>query len=87
MHIINLGGQKSVNSWYKEDPEDYEASVQRRMQAIEEPMMPQARYAAAASMAVFDKIRGVDGVSVLCHPAWVHPDTLQQEQDITDYLF
>ena len=87
VHIINLGGCKSVNAWYREDPEAYESSVQRHMKTIQEPMTPHARYATAASMAMFEKIREADGVAILCHPGWIKDHTLQQEQDITDCLF
>ncbi len=87
VHIIGLGGKKSVNTWYRKEPGAYEAAVLRHMPSIPECMAPEARYAAAASMAVFEKIREAEGVSILCHPGWIKKNLLHQEQDITDCLF
>ena len=87
VHIISLGGTSSVNTWYREEPDAYEAAVLRHLPAIPAEMAAETRYAAAASMAVFEKIREVQGVSVLCHPGWIKTGLLHQEQDITDCLF
>ena len=87
VHIINFGGKASVNAWWKEDDTEYRSAVAEEMNTIKEPMVEKDRYAAAASQVVFDKIRSVGGLSVLCHPHWVLPNGFNEAEDITDYLF
>lgn len=87
VHIINLGGEKSVNEWFESDPEGYESAVQAEMAKMPEPLGEKDKWAIASSQVVFDKIREFGGVAVLCHPGWVYLQTLQQTEDITNYLF
>lgn len=87
VHIINMGGEKSVNEWHETDPEGYESAVRAEMANITEPMGEKDKWATASCQAVFAKIHEYGGVAVLCHPGWVYQQTLQQSEDITNYLF
>ena len=87
VHIINLGGNESVNDWWRDHEDEYRAAVDREMERMTEPMTDEDRYAAAASQVMFDRIRSVDGVSVLCHPSWIIPTGFNEHEDVTDYLF
>ena len=87
VHIINLGGNASVNDWWRESDAEYRAAVKAELEQMPEPMVERDRYAAAASQVVFDKIRSVDGVSILCHPNWILANGFNESEDITDYLF
>ncbi len=87
VHIINMGGEKGVNDWYRDDPEGYEAAVQEKMKTITEPLSPEDKYAAASSLAIFDKIHECNGVAVHCHPCWILEGTLHESEDLSAYLF
>lgn len=87
VHIINLGGEKGVNDWYRDDPEGYEAAVQAKMAEIGPVMNERDLHATASSLCLFDKIHECNGVAVLCHPHWILQGTLQESEDITEYLF
>lgn len=87
VHIINLGGNKSVNDWWRDHEEEYRAVVLKEMESMTEPMTDADRYAAAASQVMFDRIREADGVAVLCHPNWILTNGFNEHEDITDYLF
>lgn len=88
VHIINLGGNASVNDWYRDEPEDYERAVASYVSSMADvPMSEADKRAAASSQAVFDKIHEYGGAAVLCHPHWILRGLLQQSEDITDYLF
>lgn len=87
VHIISLGGNASVNDWWRDHEDEYRAAVEAELETMTEPMVECDRYAAAASQVMFDKIRSVDGVSILCHPHWILPNGFNETEDITDYLF
>ncbi|MBQ7868236.1 MAG: hypothetical protein IJ354_08825 [Clostridia bacterium] len=87
VHIINLGGTESVNDWWRDHEPEYRAAVEKELETMHDPMTDDDRYAAAASQVMFDKIRSVDGVAVLCHPHWILPKGFNETEDITDYLF
>lgn len=87
VHIINLGGNRSVNAWFQEHEDEYRAAVDKKMEAISEPMTDKDRYAAAACQVMFGRIHEADGVAVLCHPNWILPNGFNEHEDITDYLF
>lgn len=87
VHIINLGGDESVNDWWRNKEPEYRAAVSKEMENMPEPMSDADRYSAAASQVIFDKIRSVNGVSILCHPCWIRPYGFSETEDVTDYLF
>lgn len=86
VHIINLGGEKSVNDWWREHEDEYRAAVEKELETIDVPMTDRDRYAAAASQVMFDKIREANGLSVLCHPHWILNCSFIEHEDVTDYL-
>ena len=87
VHIINLGGNESVNDWWRDHEDEYRAAVEAELKTMNAPMVERDKYAAAASQVMFDRIRGVDGVAVLCHPNWILANGFNESEDITDYLF
>lgn len=86
VHIINLGGEESVNDWWRDHEEEYRAAVEKEMENITDPMTDKDRYAAAACQVMFDRIKGVNGISVLCHPHWIISGGFNEHEDITEYL-
>lgn len=87
VHLINLGGRESVNDWWRDHEDEYRAAVEEQMKHMPEPMLEKDRYAAAASQVMFDRIRSVGGVSILCHPQWIISQGFNEHEDVTDYLF
>lgn len=87
VHLISMGGKESVNDWWRDHEDAYRAAVEEELKTITEPMLEKDRYAAAASQVMFDRIRSVDGVSILCHPNWIEAAGFHQNEDVTDYLF
>ena len=86
-HIINMGGDASVNDWWRDHEDEYRAAVEAEMKAMPEAMTDEDRYTAAASQVMFDRIHKVDGVAVLCHPHWILAHGFNEHEDVTDYLF
>jgi len=86
VHIINLGGNESVNDWWRDHEDEYRIAVAKEMENITEPMTDKDRYAVAACQVMFDRIKGVSGVSVLCHPHWILSEGFNEHEDITEYL-
>lgn len=87
VHIINMGGDKSVNDWWRDHEDEYRAAVREEMKNMTEPMTDKDRYAAAASQVMFDRIREANGLAVLCHPNWIVGNGFNEHEDVTDYLF
>lgn len=89
VHLINFGGDESVNDWWRDHEDEYRAAVDEELKTITEPMTEKDRYAAAASQVMFDRIRSVNGVSILCHPQWIlaNSSLFNETEDVTDYLF
>lgn len=87
VHIINLGGNHSVNDWWRDHEEEYRAAVAQELSTMDDPMLDEDRYTAAASQVMFDKIHEADGVAVLCHPNWIIGHGFNEHEDVTDYLF
>lgn len=87
VHIINLGGDESVNDWWRDHEDEYRAAVDAELAGMDVPMVEADKYAAAASQVMFDRIRSVNGVAILCHPHWILPGGFNETEDITDYLF
>lgn len=87
VHLINLGGRESVNDWWRYHEDEYRAAVEEELKNIPETMLEKDRYTAAASQVMFDRIRSVDGASILCHPNWILKNGFNEHEDVTDYLF
>lgn len=87
VHLINFGGNESVNDWWRDHEDEYRAAVEKEMERMDVPMTAADKYCAAASNVMFDRIRSVDGVSILCHPNWIIGKGFNESEDITDYLF
>lgn len=69
-HIVNFAGNFSINSWMREHPGDYAARVAEIEAALDMPACLSKREY-ASSLCVFEKIREAEGLSILCHPAWI----------------
>lgn len=77
IHIVNFGGDTSVNDMF--DGEEY-----RRQVAVIEAAagdLPEGldRYEYASSVWIFEQIRSAGGLGIFCHPYWLfpHADSVQ----------
>lgn len=69
IHIINFGGDYSVNNLYRNDEPAYRAGVQK---ILAESDFPDGlhKYEMAASKWVFEQVHKANGLCILCHPNW-----------------
>ena len=69
-HIVNFGGNASVNDLANSDEAAYRAAVAEYMKSVPEKYDPATRFQVAASEWTFDRIREHGGVAMFCHPFW-----------------
>ncbi len=70
VHIINFGGNSSVNTLARDDEEKYRAEVAEYQKSVPEKFDSLTRFQVAASEWAFDRIRDAGGISMFCHPFW-----------------
>ena len=86
VHLISLGSEVSVNDWWRYHEDEYRTAVEAELASMDAPMLPEDRYTAAATQVMFDKIREVGGLSILCHSHWILANGFNETEDVTDYL-
>jgi len=70
VHIINFGGNFSVNNLMRDHPETYRAEVRIITDALEYWPEGLDRYTYASCVWCFNKIREGNGLGLFCHPYW-----------------
>lgn len=70
VHIVNFGGDASVNRMFQEDEAGYRREVAERAAALPGSLPEMVRFQTAASEWVFDRIRSAGGLALYCHPYW-----------------
>lgn len=70
IHIINFGGDFSVNDLYRADEAAYRARVAEIEKSLPDLGEGMCRFEVAASKWVFENIRRANGLAILCHPDW-----------------
>ena len=86
VHIVNFGGNFSVNELYRQEPEKYEKEVREILETLPKPIAGLDYYPVAASQWVFDRIRQGGGLAVFCHPYW-YISTYAIGEALTDAIF
>lgn len=86
IHIINFGGNYSVNNLYRADEARYRAEVAEIEKTLTDVPENLCRFEIAASKWVFNKIREANGLSILCHPNWTWYGAYNQPGDLYDYF-
>ena len=68
LHIVHVGGKKSVDEYYVKNPEAYQKEVDEI-----EASMPEGEYRHVLAMAKWatKKIHDADGIAILPHPFWI----------------
>ena len=70
VHIVNFGGNSSINELAYSDEEKYRREVQEYMTVQPCGYDDTVRFAVASSEWVFDRIRDAGGIGMFCHPYW-----------------
>ena len=86
VHIINFGGNSSVNELAYGDEAKYRAEVAEYQKGIPEKYDSLTRFQVAASEWAFDRIRDAGGVAMFCHPFWRHQQHNYIGDDVIDLL-
>jgi hypothetical protein len=85
IHIINFGGNFSVNALFAD------AAYRREVQAIADALgdfpPDMDRYTYASCVWSFDKIRAGGGLAVFCHPYWYSRHRYDAPEALTTLLF
>ncbi len=89
VHIVNFGGEYSVNEIYQNDPERFEREVQEIMDTEEINYFDKELY--AINIWVARNIQKANGLAVFCHPHWnpyvYNVSDEMTKQFMTDGLF
>ena len=70
VHIVNFGGNTSINDLAYADESKYRAAVKGYMKDLPGEYDETIRFAVAASEWIFDRIRDAGGIGMFCHPYW-----------------
>ncbi len=70
VHMVNFGGDFSVNEMFRQEEERYRSEVKARIARLGAVTPGVDPFAVAATGWTFDKIREGGGLAVYCHPYW-----------------
>ena len=88
IHIVNFGGDFSVNKLFQEDEERYYREVREIEKSLHIP--PEAgrvnAFEYASSVWIYEHIRQGNGLSIFAHPYWT-VDAYHVSEDMTRYQF
>ena len=74
VHIVNFGGEYSVNDLFKNDPDMYAAEVKAIEDNLDTGLVfanARERHVYAACLWVYGKIREARGLAIFAHPHWI----------------
>ncbi|NLO46442.1 MAG: hypothetical protein GX107_08140 [Clostridiales bacterium] len=69
-HIVNFGGEKSINNMFSENPQARWDEIEAYAETIEIParLRGSERYTYASCLWVFNEVKKCGGLSLFCHP-------------------
>lgn len=70
VHIVHVGGHRSITEEYVRDPETYEKEVDAYRPEVPETVPARYRDRYARAMWATDKIHSVGGLAIFAHPYW-----------------
>lgn len=85
-HIINFGGNRSINELACRDEEKYRRESMEYAKALPENMDSINRFEIGASEWAFDRIREAGGVAMFCHPYWHWQYHNYVDEEVIDHL-
>ena len=87
VHIVNFGGQESVNMGGPDDHEPHTEEIKalvERLSPLPQGVDPMAY---AECVWAFDRIRETGGLGIFCHPHWVTAKRYHPGMPLTNLLF
>lgn len=85
IHMVNFGGNFSINELINKEPDNYFREVNEIMEKVKVPEGLDA-YQFASCVWCFDKIRKAGGLGIFCHPYWI-ANVYHVAEKFTDFLF
>lgn len=85
VHMVNFGGNKSINEIFTKDKARYEREVEEILLTLDLPAEINA-FEYASCIWVFDQIRQAGGLGIYCHPYWI-ADVYHVAENFSDLLF
>ena len=79
VHIVNFGGNLSINELIKNNEDKYFEKVAKIESQLPSSIPSQVRFATAASSYVFDEIKKANGLAIFSHPYWCMARTVLPE--------
>jgi hypothetical protein len=86
VHIINFGGNFSINTWMREHPNKLNEAIEQKKAQIHGVNDEQSRFEIACSEVIFDKIREAQGLGIFCHPYWQIHSGYYISEEVTSYM-
>jgi hypothetical protein len=88
VHMINFGGDFSINDLIKQDTETYLEEVRQiKREEKASGLTSEEQYKYASCKWCFDKIREGGGLGIYCHPYWVTNSRYNVSMDLHDYIY
>lgn len=88
VHMINFGGDFSVNDLFREDEETYLKEVHEIKEAQKAcGLTEEEQYKYASCKWCFDKIREGGGLGIYCHPYWITRNRYNVSMPLHNYIY
>ena len=88
IHIVNVGGNRSVNALFDTDGYRREVAALEAELAREEPgVSAEDRYRYASTAWCFRQIRDAGGLGIFAHPSWVSSSRYDVPGPLTDLIY
>lgn len=85
VHMVNFGGNFSVNELFEQDSEKYYREVNELLAGIKVPEGVNG-FQYASCLWCFDRIREAGGLGIFCHPYWI-ANVYHVQENLVDFLF
>lgn len=86
VHIINFGGEISVNDLATNESECFQEEVKAISDTLD-TLDEETRYQCAASIWAYEKIREHSGLSIFCHPYWQWGSKYYISDSVLNYMY
>ncbi len=87
VHILNFGGENSLNEFVEEHEDDYYLQVKAIAKNLSDIKDNQTRFLTASSIWAFERIRKLNGLGVFCHPYWEVWTGYYVSRTVIDYFY
>ncbi len=85
IHIVNFGGEFSVNDFCKNDLDHYHEEISKIEETLADLPSGVSKFEAASCLFISNKIREGNGLSIFAHPHWI-ANVYHVKDTMTKYL-